>query len=369
VKRYISSLVLLISFSALNAQYTMNLQFQYNGYSFSQEDNIILSIINSSGNLHKAYLYIEITSDLEGLIGRGYSRSFILNTGILQIDKTSNQLFDSTLVTYDRSFEEAYIRNGELPSRNYTVCISLFRSGTNQFLAKICETLRTQKFQPPINQFPFNKDTIRQENLNFQWIREQPFGKDFSYQVILVELLGKQTPNSAFATNNIFWKSTFNKIPAAIYPISTRPLRKDQTYAWLVEARSKELILRSEPTYFTVGEFDSKNTDIPRKNNSLNKIYTEIRFLKRDNQIIHAKEGIINMQYDAGVNEKKLLYEIHNYDGKILSSNTINLIEGLNLFEITLDNSIKKYAKKNLKLVFKDQYGNKSEITLFVSSK
>lgn len=358
---------LLLCQVSVKGQFSLNLQFLFNGYSFSQNDNIILLVNNTSSNKQTTYLYVEISSDVEGLVGRGYSRTFVSNPGIVQFDKTSNQLFDSTLVTYDRNFEEAFIRNGELPSRNYTVCVTLFRSGNNQELAKICEILRTQKFQPPINQFPFNKDTIRQENLNFQWIREQPNGNGFSYQVLLVELLGKQSPNSAFATNNIFWKSNPEKIPSSIYPTSARPLAKNLRFAWLVEARSKDLVLRSEPTEFTVGETSSNAVESPKPIESKQISYTEIKFLTRGNQFIHVKNGKCNFQYEAELNEQNIFYEIRDFNGRLLKKDEIKLSDGLNLFEIALDASFNKYLKKNLSLIFTDKKGNRNNITLQIS--
>ena len=359
--------ILLLSQVSVKGQFSLNLQFLFNGYSFSQNDNIVLLINNSSTNKQTAYLYVEISSDVEGLVGKGYSRSFVSSPGIVQFDKTSNQLFDSTLLTYDRSFEEAFIRNGELPSRNYTVCVTLFKSGNNQELAKICEILRTQKFQPPLNQFPFNRDTIRQENLNFQWIREQPNGNGFSYQILLVELLGKQSPNSAFATNNIFWKSIPEKIPSSIYPTSARPLIKNQRYAWLVEARSKDLVLRSEPTEFIVGETASNTIEPTKPKETKQVTYTELKFFRRGNQFINVKNGKCNFQYEAELNEQNIFYEIRDFNGRILKKDEIKLSDGLNLFEITLDASYNKYLKKNLSLIFTDNKGNRNNITLQIS--
>lgn len=361
--------ILLLSQVSVKGQFSLNLQFLFNGYSFSQNDNIVLLINNSSTNKQTAYLYVEISSDVEGLVGKGYSRSFVSSPGIVQFDKTSNQLFDSTLLTYDRSFEEAFIRNGELPSRNYTVCVTLFKSGNNQELAKICETLRTQKFQPPLNRFPFDRDTVSGETLTFQWIPEQPAGKGFAYRVIVSELLPNQSANSAFSQNNLFWESPEVFGQAVLFTPNARQPTAGKAYCWLVEAKSKDLILRSEPYIFYAGK--KKLPTLVTKLNPkplLNDSYLDISDNLSPNEGVIIKNGKVGLLCSNDDTPFTLHILLKDYTEKTISSKNKQIERGMNLFELEFEELTSESVGKNVSLSLFFPHGKIIHLKAFIES-
>ncbi len=131
-------------------------------YSLSATNQWFVSISNSSSGKYNCYLHATITVPKEVVIADGSSKSFELQpyeTNI--INRNASDITDSNQIDYDKSYREWYLRTNELPSRKYTVCVEVIESGKGAVLAKACQDFEPQKFRPPVNIYPFDRDTVK----------------------------------------------------------------------------------------------------------------------------------------------------------------------------------------------------------------
>lgn len=232
---------------------SMILNIATNDYSLSTADQWSISILNGTANPYSCYLKVDISVQGEGNVANGTSKGFKLNALSTKIINTnSEELFDSNTVNYSSFYRDAVILTGQLPSRNYSVCVELIDLKTNQLLNKTCTSFQLQKYQPPVNVYPFAGDTIEQNSIIFQWLPPQPIDKNIRYTLKISEVLSLQTKVSSFFSNNYFFTQNNISSTAFQYPVNARRLIPGRQYSWMIEANVGALELKSEPTLFYV---------------------------------------------------------------------------------------------------------------------
>ena len=241
---------------------TMVLNIVTNDFTLSTTDQWSISIVNASALNYACYLKVDISAQGEGNVASGTSKGFKLsafNTKL--INSTSEELFDSSTVNYSSFYRDAVILTGQLPSRNYTVCVDLLDIKTNQLINRTCSSFQLQKYQPPVNIYPFEGDTVAQNSIIFQWLPPQPVDKAMRYTIKISEVLSIQSKVSTFFSNNYFFTQDNITSTAFQYPVNARKLTPGRTYSWIIEAKIGTLLLKSEPSQFRVQQ-DKGSNDI-----------------------------------------------------------------------------------------------------------
>lgn len=335
--KVIQILIVLLCFSAkaISQNINMILNINTSDYALTTTDQWSLTIINGSSANFTCYLKATVNVEGEGLIGQGNSKSFVLpGMNSIIFNKNSTELFDSNAVNYDNFYRDAVVLTGQLPSRNYTVCVELINLNNFQVLNKTCIDFRLQKFQPPINIYPFDKDTVEQNALNFQWLPPQPLESGMRYTIKIAEVLSIQTKVSALFSNNLYYSES--NIPSTIYqyPVSARRLIPGRTYTWIVEARLNNLILNSEPTTFIVKGENTEQT--PGKLRSSVK-YLSYSTLKK-HQVVNLKFSgdkiNIIVESDYALNSVPMYF--HDENNLPVHAALIDLKEGRNFISLDI---------------------------------
>ena len=253
-KRIVLGIAFVILFSfGLSAQVNLAVDIQTTESSLSSLNIWTINVVNSTPNYFSCYLHAVVSVPGEGVVGEGVSKAFKLlpYRSVLRTNNTQ-AVFDSVNINYTGSYRDGIAKTGELPSRSYTVCVELVSVFNGNLITKTCIDKQIQKYQPPVNVFPFDKDTISSSGTNFQWLPVQPLNNNFTYSIRIVELLSIQTKISSLFSNNYFFSQ--DNIPSTIfqYPVNSRKLEPGRMYSWIIEAKLDELVLKSEPTVFVV---------------------------------------------------------------------------------------------------------------------
>lgn len=353
LNKYMLSLVIacfLTSINIYSQNVNMFLNIVTNDYSLSTTDQWSLSIVNGTTNNYKCYLRAKINVENEGIIANGTSRSFKLSTlGTKIFNKNSTELFDSNTVSYNSFYRDAVVLTGQLPSRNYTVCVELINNNNQQVLAKTCREIRLQKFQPPVNVFPFDKDTVEQNALNFQWLPPQPLEKGMRYTIKIAELLSIQSKVSTLFSNNLYFSESSINRTIFQYPINARRLIPGRTYSWIIEAQFDNLIIKSEPTIFTIKPEGSKVNNNPVTQISKFFSFTEIK--KNENNLIELQSDSLNIVLKSDYKIKNIPLFILNENNIPVHSTNISLKEGSNYLSLDFSKNTKLKELNNFTIL------------------
>jgi len=316
--------------SRFYAQVSIVLNVKLDELSLSGTSQWFISITNSSSKPLDVYLHAYIKVPDEGIIADGTSKSFSLKPFETRIDtKTGAELADSSKIDYDEAYMEWYMRTNELPSRKYSICVEVLETGTGASLAQTCQEVEPQKFRPPVNIYPFDRDTIIGSTLSFQWLPPQPYNPEFTYSIRVVEVLSIQSPLAAFSSNNYYYTEDFLMTPFLQYPINARNLEEGRTYAWLVEGRMGNMALKSEPTLFVVGK---PIIPVPKPVKKTPVSYTQYIDLTSATarEIQSVKDGVIPLMIDNNGAPYNLIYCITGNAQNILVKGKIPVTNGLN---------------------------------------
>lgn len=228
--------------------------------SIKGSDRWLATLKNNENQRFACFLRATVKVQGEGQIANGVSKSFLLNPFETKVvSKQSTELFDSTRFEYQSYYRNAVIRTGELPSRQYEVCLQLLDRKTNQVLGETCINLEPQKFLPPTNIYPLSGDTLAEiSNVSFQWTSIQPFKPGILYDIEITELFGNQQQLSTFFSNPLFHDKQNITSNSYVYPLSSRRFNSGKRYAWRVIGRLGDMRISSEPTAFFYQEKTGK---------------------------------------------------------------------------------------------------------------
>jgi hypothetical protein len=131
-----------------------------------------------------------------------------------------------------------YIRNGELKSGNYNVCIELVSNQGNDDKTKVCEGVSSLPMIPLMLASPTNFEVVKTLNPLLFWIPPSPIFNttNFSYELKLAKILENQSSFEAIQSNLLMHHSKGLKQNQLLYPFTSVPLIYGENYAWQVEA-------------------------------------------------------------------------------------------------------------------------------------
>jgi hypothetical protein len=159
----------------------------------------------------------------------------------------------------------------KLPQGIYEYCVSV-QAGDHASEAPPGEVYSQCLYQKSDDLFlitlvePEDEARIYEYYPMLSWIVNYPFASGLTYRIRVAELKDGQNAIAAVTRNNPVYQERNLMQTSMIYPVSARPLRKFQTYAWTVDAYYKEILLGgADPWRFTIVEdsiFTSNGIDV-----------------------------------------------------------------------------------------------------------
>jgi hypothetical protein len=225
-----------------------------------------LIIFNPTQSTLEITLYGTLEEAREGMVIEGNSKSIKLVPGRKTITyddvKSGNVNFSSG------KWREAFMRTGNAPSGNYTICITV-KDISGEVLGSNCIEQRVEILSPPTLVSPANEETIdEKQQLIFTWMPPMPTPQGVNYKIKIVEIIGNQSPEDAMLRNKAFFEKEDIRSTMFQYPLSSRKIEAGKKYAWAVQFINNsgqgigELSKRSEIFIFeSLRKHDPQPTD------------------------------------------------------------------------------------------------------------
>ncbi len=333
-------------------------------FRFKIEDLWKITLSNSSSS-ENVYLYGTIESlDKGTLLAEARSSVFNLPAGVKRI--TASEITPVDLTKHTNEVEETIEKIGTLPNGEYLMCIYVFSVETNEIIGSTCLDVSVLSLTQPELLSPQDEEIVLDIFPAFNWFPAVPLpvGSDVSYELIIVEIMERQTPEYALISNPPwFWEKEIRN-NLFRYPLGARPLSDGQRYAWQLKTYvNGNLLSESEIREFT---FENINSELKERNERIKKqIETELQTLTAGEEVLslNENEGIyllsmrennedeflpsglsVKNQYSSVKNELSISDIIYTEPG----NSGINLIKETKPFEFLGSYGI-EYQYSNLK--------------------
>jgi alpha-tubulin suppressor-like RCC1 family protein len=202
----------------------------------------------------RVYLLGIVMEARDGEIVNAQSTVITLQPGPTQM--TGTQLEPIKLNHVHPRYRDLYLRTGEVPSGNYTVCVYVRSAETDEELGRDCYDQSVERTSPPILVQPTDGDSLASDvRPIFSWLPPTPIspGLTVTYTIRIVEMLGRQTPYDAMLRNPAYYEQSNLRSTTLQYPLDARPFRTDRMYAWKVSAYAGPTLLgESEVWHFAL---------------------------------------------------------------------------------------------------------------------
>ncbi len=229
-----------------------------------------LELFNSSDQTFTAYAHGTATEATDGLIVDATSAKFrippgrtVLNGEILQ---------PITINESNPDYRAEVLRTGAVRSGDYRVCVEVFTVADDMLLGEDCYDQVVENQVPPILISPIDNTVVTDRPVVFTWMPPTPVrsGMIPQYQLQIVEVLGRQSPYDAMASNPAFFETQNLTRTVFPYPIvGARGFDTTRTYAWRITAYQSGrggrdyIIGTSEVAPFRVGTASATNPIVP----------------------------------------------------------------------------------------------------------
>lgn len=210
---------------------------------------------NSTGASVRIYLFGTVDEATAGHIVEATSKQFDLAPGLTIINGPELQPIDADY--FSQRHKDVFLRTGQAPTGEYTVCVHVRRADNNQEVASDCFTQRVQVITPPVLITPPDESEVTTPVPTFSWTAPAPLvrGQQVRYKLRIVEILGRQTAFDAMQSNPAWFEREGISGRTFPLPISARKPRVGQSYAWQVSAFDSDFPLgRSEIWSYTYGK-------------------------------------------------------------------------------------------------------------------
>lgn len=198
-------------------------------------------------------------------------------------------------------------QSGLLPEGEYEYCFALTPEQgyyDPEVPAEQCFTAEVIPFSPLSLIEPGNQDKLCEKRPLFSWQPSFPIVAGSSYQLLLTEIKGNQSPLEALNYNLPIVNQSGIMSPVLPYPPSARELQAGKKYAWQVSLYKNQTVLnRSEVWDFMVDCKDSVENKIAAGNN-----FRNIGDLSNGN--FHEVKGYLKFTLNNPYKEQDMHYNI-----------------------------------------------------------
>ncbi len=233
----------LLSFVTAVAQMVQVQLFQPPPNQLRESDLWRVRLTNFSNETLKIYLEGTVDEARDGRIAHARSAVFSLPPGTHTM--TATQFSPIEVIRVDQRYRSIFERTGQVPSGEYTVCVTAYEASTGEELGSDCFEQVVERLSPPVLIEPADGDTVQEQRPTFTWLPPTPLpmGQRVTYTLRIVEILGRQTPYDAMLRNPAFL--TRRSIPTTllVYPLTARPFEAGKRYAWQVQAYAGTTLL------------------------------------------------------------------------------------------------------------------------------
>ena len=193
--------------------------------------NIIIT--NSTSQVKEVYLLGQFTDGDK--IAEGTSASFEVGA-FYSGPVTSFELMPVDVKYYGDNYYKDYIEmTGEFPNGNYTICVSVLESGTDQLLYEQCFDHQVFISTDPYLISPVDGARTLDIYPVFTWSMPSPGRTDaVSYSAKIVQLYDSQQLYEAIESNPAWFEEKDIYTTSFQYPINARELESGAMYAWQV---------------------------------------------------------------------------------------------------------------------------------------
>jgi len=312
-------------------------------------------IDNRSGHAQQA----EVTGQVHyrrSALSFSYRYSITLQPGINQISK---QLVPSpSWIFSEQPLRELFFNYNRLPQGTYEYCVGVAIRGSNPEGAGAGEpeacVYQTANDIFLINLLdPEDDAKIYEYNPMLSWVVNYPFASELTYRIRVAEQKQGQNKQNAITRNNAMYQDNHVMSTGTVYPVTARPLVKNQPYVWAVDAYYKGILLGgSEVWRFTIIE-DSIDKALPSES-----FYVDIR--KENNNSLYYAVGQIKLKYVLDEkNEEIVRLTLRSDGGKEISlkSKEVKMILGDNRLDINLKEEVRLKHMGKYTLAFSNSSG------------
>ena len=194
---------------------------------------------NLTDTAHTIYLHGFAEEDADGRIVDARSRTFVL-AARARVRVTGSMLEPITVDEWNEEYKTILLRSGKVPTGSYHVCVEVIQVSTGDVIGSDCYTkdIEIEQLTPPILVFPLDEGTVTDRLPTFNWLPPTPVrsGDRISYQLRIVEMLGRQTPYDAMASNPAFFDYRDITTNSFRYPLGARGFVIGRDYAWQIRA-------------------------------------------------------------------------------------------------------------------------------------
>ncbi len=238
-------------------------------YNFLIEGMWEITLINSS-DPENVYLYGTI-EDLESneLLVEGTTSVFFLPQGVKIV--SSSDVTPVDLSKNSDAVKRTLERIGTLPNGLYDICIDVFSSSTNKLLGSACTEIEVLTLTQADLLSPMDGETVLDIFPVFNWLASAPLppGSNVTYELFMVWILERQTPEYAIISNPPWFVQSGIRGNLFQYPVGARPPTSGQHYAWMIRTYVDDILLvQSEIWEF---KYESVTENIYERNKKIKK--------------------------------------------------------------------------------------------------
>lgn len=153
---------------------------------------------------------------------------------------TGAMLEPITVDKWNDQYKDILLRSGQVPTGEYTVCVEVVLAEDNSIIGTDCydQPVDIEQLTPPMLVFPLDESDVTEGLPTFNWLPPTPLreGDRISYQLRIVELLGRQTGYDAMQSNPAFYDQREITSNSLRFPLGARRFEIGRTYAWQIRA-------------------------------------------------------------------------------------------------------------------------------------
>jgi len=282
------------------------------------------------------YIQIGLEEQTTGLVSTLRSEQVQLNRGINNgIQLVGINGSNLNLVFARSGFERILDISFNFPNGKYNYCVEV-RGEENQIIAKACSAFEQQKPESFFLIYPFNREEIEDELVNFNWT---PYpttdAGDLTYSIRWIETDQRINNTKDFFTTNEFFHIDDVSNNILIYRPTFPKFDRSKFYYWQVEARDGlRRLARSE-----IWEYSFKNKKLVTSNN------TYVRLDQSSMDHIHYFKGdFLNFVWENKYGPGDFDFEIQNQEGRkvdlLMTEGSTKVVNGENYFSLAVGNEI-----------------------------
>ncbi len=158
--------------------------------------------------------------------------------------------------------------SGMLPAGAYEYCVTLSeqqrsQEGNGQQETQDCIFGNNDELFIIELDYPEDGAKIKEYTPQLIWLVNSPLAGQLQYRVKVAEQQPKQSKIAAIQRNNFVLDYKYHSTNALSYPVSGRPLRAGQRYAWTVDAYYNDILLGTAAPYNFIIVTDSVEKAVP----------------------------------------------------------------------------------------------------------